>query len=220
MKKALVVFSIVLILSTCHLLDASSLDLEKDKKSGDAYNQALSIHSEDRAKLQVKTDKAVDALIKTTVGELKARGYHTLAGVIEMEYLQRYKGFVLTFKPGRDVGDHEAIKWLLKIHDDIEFVVGPTICKALRLHDLWWFAYTIPVVFSCLDNVDKGEYGKHYVPLCGLVSFWLSYATCSVVSFSSGVIFLCNIIGMGVEELTVRFVAPLTINPAYKAACQ
>lgn len=216
MKKAFVVFAVALILA-CGNLFGSSLDLENDLKNSPFYEEAM---AQDRASLQVKLDRAVDNLIKTTIGELKKRGHHTLAGTIEMDYIQRYKGFVMTFQPGRDVGDHEAISWLLKIHDDIEFVIGPKLCHATRIHDLWVIAYTIRVVFSCQDNVDPLEYAKHYIPLSGIAARWVSYGTCCGLSLGTGVIYFCGLIADGVEELTIRFISPLLLPTAYKMACE
>lgn len=218
MNKLLAVFAISLFLAAYNLANASSKELEADQKSGELYAQAQAFLDE-RADLRVKLDKATDNLIRTAVGELRKRGHGALAGSIEMDWNSRYHGFILQYGTGRGIGDHEAVAWLLKIHDDIEFVIGKTICKALRIHDLWTIAYTIPVVFKCVDNVDFAEYAKHFIPLCGIASYWVSYGVCVGATMGSGVVMFCGLIGMGVEELVVRFIAPPLSPKAWKKAC-
>jgi hypothetical protein len=206
------------------LLHASSIDLERDQKTGEMYEEAIQFEAEmnriDKLKaLQKKLDKATDNLIRTSIGELRKRGHEALASSIEMDWVSRYHGFVFRFNPGRDVGDHEAIAWLLKIHNDIESILGEKICKALRIHDLWTIAYTVPVVFSCVDKVDLLEYAKHFIPLSGIAAYWVSYGVCVGATMGTGVVFSCGLIGMGVEGLVVRFIAPPLSPKVWKLSC-
>lgn len=222
MKKTAIVFFVAFLLSlSCASCLGNSKILEEDAKSGEFYSQAKDFNLDDRASLQIKTNKALNNLIRTASGELRKQGHNQLAEIILQDWTQRYDGFVFKFTPGRDVGDHEAIEWLKKIHADIESVIGVTACKALHLHDIWVLAYTIPVVFSCVDHVDVLEYSKHFIPFSGAVSYWVSYGVCVGVSaLAGGAVLYCGLIGMGVEEIVIRFVAPPLIPRAYKSACK
>lgn len=204
----------------CLSLFAKDLEITKIAKDTESYREAQNIYS-DRGDLKKKANTALDNLIATTVRELKDRGHESLASSIMMDYQQRYRGFMYSFKPGRPIGDHEAIAWLKKIHDDIHFVLGDKLCEATRAHDLLIFAYCIPIVFSCEDNVDIGEYAMHFIPFIGCLSYWISYGVCAGVSLIAAppLMFFCGIIGYGVERATVALIAPTLLQPSYNLAC-
>lgn len=225
MKELIIALILILILTLCRASMSASTELVNDFKKSNAYEEALQFEADmERGNrlynLQKKVDRASDNLIKATVGELKKRGHEALAYSIEMDWNSRYKGFVYSFKGARDVGDHAALIWLLKIHDDIHSVLGDKICRAIRTHDLWVIAMTVGVVFGCQDSVDSEEYKKHFIPLSGIASYWVSYGVCVGATFGTGIVFLCGLGGMIVEELVVRFIAPPLSQPCWKLACR
>lgn len=226
LKELALTLSILLFVTMCSIgqnkAHANSSTLTKDLRESTGYAEAIEIfNSDNRADLHKKADRAIDNIIKVTVGELKKRKQKALAAQIESEYRDKYKGAIFQFKPGmRDVGDHEFIVWLKTIHDKIHAVLTDKICRAIRTHDLWTLAYTIPVVFSCVDNVDYPEYYKHYSPFLGIVAYWVSYGTCAVASMGSGAVFLCGLVGMGCEVATVQLIVPLTATAAHSRACE
>ncbi len=225
LKNLLFILSILLFVTMCSIGQrrayANSIELNDDIRTSDGYQEAKEIFESDRASIQKKADKALDNLIRVTIGELKKRKQVALANEIQRDYDQKYKGFILRMKPGRqmDIGEHEAIAWLKLIHEKIHAVLTDKICRALRFHDLWTLAYALPVVFSCVDHVDYPEYYKHYSPFLGVVAYWISYGGCAFASMGSGVVFLCGLVGMGCEVATVQLIVPITCKAMHSMAC-
>lgn len=229
MKKLVLIFLMDLILAIGNVSHAKSNSLQKDIERNENYGGALTFRKDVKnGKLRARTNKTVDAMVKVSVAELKRKGAVKLSEKITQEYETTYhdfmggdeEDFILPFRSGfRPVGDHAGVEWLLKIHANIEFVLGETICRAIRLHDIWTLAMTIPVVFSCEDNVDQMEYFLHFDPFAGIVSYWVSYAICSGASMASGMVFACGFIGMAVEQIVTRFIAPPLSPSCWKKAC-
>lgn len=216
MKKLSMVLILVLLLQV-ETASSKSKNLEADTYRGESYKSALSFkEAVKKNKLREKTNKTVDMLVRVAEVELKKKGAFTLAANIRQEYEARY---LTIFLDERGVGDHEGVAWLLSIHGRVEFVLGESICRATRLHDLWVLAETIPVCFSCIDSVDNIEYLLHFVPFSGVVSYWGSVILCTGATLGSGVTFLCGFIGMGVEAVVERFVAPPLSQGCWKRAC-
>ena len=227
MKKALVVFLVVfslqLNLSAESFNSASTVALEDDFRKGSNYSKAMEFKAAVKAgKLAERTDKALNTLIAATVTELKKRKHVALSNEIKAGWA-KHEGFLVRseLRGFDDIGDHEAIKFLADIHEKIHFVLGDDICRALRTHDLFIFAYCIPVVFRCVDNVGSFEYERHFIPLCKVTSYWISIIICSVATMGMGsVTFLCGIGSMLVEQAVGMFVAPALVDNAYGHFCK
>lgn len=219
MKKLTIVLSVALFLSLVSICFGKSSTLQNDLERSENYRTARSFERDVKnGKLKVRTDKAIENLITVATYELRKKGANLLADRISFEFDTRYKNFLSD--SSRGVGDHEGVKWLLNVHEQIEFVLGEAICRALRMHDLWTLAHTIPVVFRCVDNVDQMEYMLHFVPFSGIVSYWVSATACTGATLGTGIGFLCGLVGMGVEQIVIRFVAPPLSVPLWKKACQ
>ncbi len=208
-------FIIMFVASFCL---ASSVDLQADRERGGNFSSAKSFGRQIKeGKLRENASKAVDVIINKSLYELKQRGATILAERISYEYETTYRNLFTS----RNIGDHEGVVWLLKIHSDIEFVIGETICRSLRLHDLWVLGYTIPVVFACEDAVDGIEYFLHLDPFCGIVSYWLTWGGCTGATMGAGAItFICGLVGMGVEQIVTLFVVPPLSDSVWKIACK
>lgn len=214
MQKLAYVLSLALCLAVITVCYGKSSDeLSSDLSRSSHYSNALSFRRDiENGRLEEKTKVAIDKIIIVANVELRKKGANLLADRMMHEYASLFTS--------RNIGDHEGIKWLLKIHDEIEFVLGETICRAIRMHDLWVLAHAIPVVFTCLDKVDALEYMLHFIPLTGVVSYWVTYGGCMGASLGTGFAFICGFAGMGVEQIVIRFVAPVLSTPVWKTVCK
>jgi hypothetical protein len=196
---------------------SSSLELQKDLERSGNFITAKSFKKDiERGKLIEKANHAIDQILERSILELRKHNALLLAERISHEYQTTYRGFIGSF----GVGDHAGIEWLLKIHSEIEFVLGETLCRAIRTHDLFILAHTIPIAINCSPKVDEIEYMLHFIPFLGVVSYWGTYATCVGATLGSGGVFFCGFIGMGVEQIVTRFIAPPLSQSAFKKACK
>lgn len=217
MRNFVVLFIVLILVLFLSLISgpaiASSNEIQADLERSSNFAEARAFGRAVRdGKLEERTRKAIENIIKASTAELRKHKAKKLADRIEDEYRTIYSS--------RALGDHQGVQWLLKIHAEIEFVLGETICRALRTHDLWVLGMTIGVVFRCQDNVDENEYKLHFVPLAGVISYWVSAGACTGATLGmGGVSFLCGFVGLGVEMLTTRFIAPPLSRPCWKQAC-
>ena len=226
----IIVFSIALILSCTRVFGLDSLNyLDQDAKAFE-NSQEMQVYRKKHDQLKAdllngkmgeRANKAIDNIIITTVGELKKRGHRSLALQIESDW-KIYYGFTneLDLIPARDVGDHPGIKFLLSIHEKVHAVLGDVICSAIRTHDLFILAHTIPVVFRCVDNVNDTEYFRHFAPFAKVVSYWLTYGICVGASMGTGVMGFCGLIGMVVEQSLGNAIGFAFASQMYGLVCK
>jgi|GEM_PF-4900709 len=174
-------------------------------------------------KLKQKTHKATAAIIRLAAYKLKRVGKKAEANQLLKEWKAQEVYFL-----GRGIGDHKALsKWLSDKYDMLEFTLGKEICYSLRLSDLKTINYGIPVVLSCVDNVDLEEYGNHFIyddeyRLRGLgpvAGYWTSFFACVGGTWGSGFLF-CAPIASGVEYLAKNYVCPKLNEPLWNRACK
>lgn len=171
----------------------------------------------ERGKLAIQTNRALDAIIRLAVYKLKMTGHKAEAATLLKEWIEQWDGEVIRL--GRDLGDHKPIsQWLAQKTALLKMILGESVFKALRLSDLDVLNYGIPVVISCLDNVDAHEYLLHFAPFCGTVSYWVSFFSCVGFTWGTGFLF-CSPISMGVEYLALNIIAPKLNEPIWKLAC-
>lgn len=167
-------------------------------------------------RLQRKTNTALDAIVKLAVYKLKRVGKKAEADLLLKEWKERWDGYLLK----RDLGDHAPLsQWLAEKYAMLEFILGVDVCHALRLDDIKIINYAIPVVFSCIDDVNLIEYEKHFDPLVGTAAYWVTFFSCVGMTWGSGFLF-CGPIAMGVEYLSESFVAPRLCPMAFGWACK
>jgi len=227
---ALILFAVPLFADSSLLeLDADratdlEMEAQSDGKRMSARREAYALQKDVlNGKLAKRTDKAIGAILARTVRELNKRKHYYEAERIEHEWRVYHRGFIYAIQAsgGRDVGDHPGLKFLIDVHKKAEDLLGETLCRGLRIHDLWTLAYTIPLVFKCNGNyfIDLEEYTKHLSPFVGIIGYWGAFIACSAATSGIGAFFVCPILSKGVEVILVRYIVPRIDNPLFKRAC-
>jgi hypothetical protein len=173
---------------------------------------------QDTRQLRKKTNIAMEAIFRLAVFKLRVTGHKKEADKIWKEWKGTYSGMVM--RVGRDLGDHAPLStWIAATVSTIEFILGTQVCEWLHLDDLKIINFAIPVVFSCIDNVDTLEYALHFIPFSGVVGYWTAFGTCVGLTYGIGFMYVCGPIGMGAEYLITTFAAPLMSEGAHNLFC-
>lgn len=173
-----------------------------------------------------KTDRALGAIVRVGIINLKRRGYYAEASQLTVGW-NRFSGELprIVSNRNRNIGDFEPLSvWLALAYEVLEAKLGYQICYTLRLTDIKSINFTIPVVFSpCKYGLN--EFQLHFVHdtkyrgLMPLVSYWITVIVCDVTTFGTGVFFICSPIGMLVELGFDRVIAPKLAPIIYDKAC-
>jgi len=166
-------------------------------------------------RLRERTNGALDAMIRLGAHKLRKAGHKKEAKKLLDEWDNQYRFHLLR----RDLGDHKPLsQWLKKKYEELEALLGPEVCHALRLDDIKIINFGIPVVFSCVDDVDELEYSKHFVPLAGTVIYWTTFFSCVGFTWGTGFLY-CSPLSWGAEFLTEKYIAPRLNEPIWKLSC-
>jgi len=128
------------------------------------------------SRLADKMFSSIEKLLASAAEKLQKDGHSALAQQIASEWAQVASMNASQFGT-LDLGDHQPLnQWLARTYDKIESKLGYRIMHWLRYDDLKVFNYGIPVVFNpkgkAGDSWDMSEYGKHFVPFSGAVTYW------------------------------------------------
>jgi hypothetical protein len=164
---------------------------------------------------------AIEVLLTSAIDRLQKEGHSDLAHQVAAEWAQVASLNAAQFGT-LDLGDHEPLnRWLARTYDKIESKLGKRIMHLLRYDDLKVFNFGIPVVFN--PNGKGGntwnmtEYGKHFVPFSGAVTYWTVNGACRVVA--SGLwSYACGMVSEGPRYAVEKWVAPLISNRVYRVA--
>lgn len=176
-------------------------------------------------RLKARTNAALNAMVRLGAYQLKRKGYKKESAQLIKEWEKQWDGYLLL---ERGIGDHKPLSaWLAEKTAMLEFLLGKEVMRALRLSDLITINYALPVVFSCVDNVDEFEYANHFVDdldngyrgLGPVVVYWTTFFSCVGFTWGSGFLF-CSPIAMGTEWITLSFIAPKLNRPLWKWACK
>jgi hypothetical protein len=169
-------------------------------------------------RLKQRTNIALNGIVRLAIRKLKAKGHSYEAKKLQEEWETRWDGYI--FRVGRDLGDHRPLsQWLAEKYAMLELILGTTVMEATRLVDLKIINYGIPVVFSCVDNVDEAEFGRHFIPFSGTVIYWTSFVACVGGTWGTGFLF-CSPISWGCEMLTENVLAPKLNPTVWRWSCQ
>lgn len=161
---------------------------------------------------------SLDGLMITASRELNRAGYKDHADRITKEWAQ-YHGFLLRGQRLTGVGDHEPITWMYDTWFLLNSLLGEEIMKMTHLDDIWEFAYTIPVVFWCEDQVDVDEFEPHFVMFAGDTAYWVTMAACTIGTYGTTASLLCSPIGVVCENIMVDAIAPPLSPKVWKMSC-
>lgn len=169
-------------------------------------------------RLKQRTNIALNALVRFAAFKLRAKGHKVEAKKLVDEWESTWDGYI--YRVGRDLGDHRPLsQWLSDKYDMLELILGTKVMEFTRLVDIKIINFAIPVVFSCVDNVDEVEFGKHFVPFSGVVVYWTSFFACVGGTWGTGFLF-CSPISFGCELLTKNMLAPALNPTVWKWSCQ
>ncbi len=201
--------------------------LEIAGRSG-AVNQIDNLSgTRDLEKLRHHVGTTVDAILATAIRNLRKQGHHEYANQLEAEWTQSYSLYFFgTGLALMDLGDHDPlIPWLANVMGNVEKRGGKGFTKRTRIDDLRIINYALPVVFRPTGNKKTGqewgseEYGKHFNPLLGVVTYWTARIACKQLAQSQPVVsrFCSNIAGVA-EKIVVSRVAPRLSATIYSNA--
>lgn len=197
------------------------------KKAEESVTYAI----QDLGLFAVKSDAAIDKLIKSALNVLRHKKFYAEADQIEMEHQAR-KNFIQGMLAGRkDLGDHEAYsEWLTDVHNRIENLIGSYLCKNMRFHDLYIINHTIPVVFAP-KKYPLPEYKTHFAGkqlitgrwlhhgLAGVVTYWTVRIACQIGTSGLGaIVFVCNPVAGLSEHVMDKRIAPPIAERVWKRA--
>ncbi len=170
--------------------------------------------SGDRVALAVRTNKAIDALVRVAVRQLDKKGFNRDADRIAVEWSMRYDGALVKSVTMGDLGDHAALSgWMQIVYLLLEAKLGTPLMEILHLDDLNVLNLAIPVVFHMdiiddAESIDGPEYGRHFEPFAGVLAYWTTWIGCEVATWGGGLFIICTPAGMAAEFVTVNWIAP------------
>jgi hypothetical protein len=195
----------------CFLFSACGVDESTSELSEAAEEPDINLNAD--------IDASVDAMVRLGLSELRAKGFDSEANSLEIQYVLTYAGFLSNPFRYSQIGDHAPwSEWLVGFYKILVSKLGQTLVNLLHLDDLNIFNYAVTVVFDPTNKAwDIDEYRAHYVPLAGVVSYWITYATCTAATWSAGAVFLvCTPVGMAAERVTVKRIAPRMSDRVYR----
>lgn len=204
-----------------------------------AQNQSQLFKSRVKAQgllaVATSSDAALDAIVGLSMQKLKEANDTDFASVMEIEWAEKYHGFIANAMLNRhDIGDHAPlILWLATLYDHLEAVLGVDVCKSLHLSDIKTFNYAIPVVFHpCTFPMDAvtgtriAEYERHfdegavYYGLAPVVVYWLVNIGCNIISGGGGSLtMVCGLASDLAEKFTAAVTAPVLSDIVYVLEC-
>lgn len=132
----------------------------------------------DMAELKVpaRVKATLDEAFKIAVRALAESGHRQDAVRLEREWKALAPKF---FGPVEGLGDHRPLsQWLARTYSMLEQRLGSARMKDLHLDDIYVVNYAIPVVIDPTGPWNKREYGRHFIPLSGVVTYWSTLKEC------------------------------------------
>lgn len=157
--------------------------------------------------VQDRVDPVLTALINRSAQALRAEGHWSEANQLLKEWNENKQSLLL----GMDlIGDHAPLsKWLAEKYQFIAQVLGDKRIKKYHLDDIYTVNYAVPVVLRPGQNWGEEEYGQHFDPLAGVLTFWSSYEYClHVAGRSRRAKFYCDRIATILRYVMVIKLAP------------
>lgn len=207
---------IFLLLVSLSLLSESAYGIAKYRPMKDFKSLRRELRKGDLAE---STDKTIKGMIELAVSLLGERGFYQEAASVEVEFKDRWEGYFVRAHM-RGLGDHKPYsEWLALTYDLLRLTLGDQVLKFWHLDDLYILNYAIPVVFDPENpDWDKKEYGLHFVPFSGVLTYWTIWIGCEIYTFATGHVFPCSPAGSLGETIMVHLFAPHISNMVYNQA--
>lgn len=180
----------------------------------------------DQAELATKTDGAIEQMIETAAAQLRKVKHNDTANRIQGDYDEKFQGYVSKLVEERikglgDIGDHRPLaEWLTTLYNDLLAILGPEVMALTHLEDIRVINYTIPVVFHMQgltpQEINAGEYAKHWTPFWGVVSYWTVWGVCTGVTYGSGWFIVCTPAGMAAKYVVINYIASKFSDNGYE----
>jgi len=174
-----------------------------------------------------RSNTALRAMIKIGALNLHRKGFHQEAELLKAKW-RAFDGKLIELAetPYRDIGDFDPLSDEIAIfYELLEAKLGYTLCYMLRLSDIKTLNHGLRVVFKpCEYGLD--EFTLHFVHdsqyrgVAPVVAYWTTVITCSVATYGAGTFFICSPLGMGVEFVMDRALAPWLAPKIYNAVCE
>ena len=138
----------------------------------------------DQKKMGERLQKTLNTLVKFTSHHLMRRG-HIEGKTMLAKWEKNYSKVFLYAEIGvDDIGDHEAIQFILDLYSLAEKYLGRSFCEASHIRDLWVVAYAVPVVFHpARVDIDGPEYKLHFVPFSKALGYWIVMGGCTIYNW-------------------------------------
>lgn len=167
-------------------------------------------------------NRTIESIVDRAAEELIERGFNDEARDIMVEWYAEYSMHLMR----EDLGDHRPLsQWLSDLYDRLESLLGPTVMALLHLDDIKVVNYAIPVVFDprmetgwWSDPFPKQEYGEHFIPLSGVITYWAVWAACSFSTSGVASFVICSPAGSWSEWLAKKYFAPGLSDRIYDRA--
>jgi hypothetical protein len=195
-----------------------------------AIEAQVETDARDLEKLAIRTDAALDRIVKLAAWSLRRKGHSADATRIETEYRNYYtRGVYYTYLGVEqlELGDHQPLsQWLVTWYDKLESILGPFVMKITHLCDIKILNYGIPVVFhpagwkgEIWDIADyRDHFAGHMEPdgwmfihhgVAGVAAYWTTWGICVGATWGAGaIVFICTPIGAASEYAMDRWAAP------------
>lgn len=205
---------------------------DNTKQCGETYSRKYSKSIARLHDLEVKTDAALDSIMRVALVNMRARGEIFWADADEIEYMwaTRWKGELLK-ENSRDIGHIYLIKWLEDAYQKIEGALGVEVCKALHLSDIKTVNCFLGIVGKLCtydmtgvlesrkqDVRDHLAKGAVYYGIGPVVTWWTISIGCWAGTAGVGS-FICAIAASGAEWLIGNVLMPPISDRIYDAVC-
>jgi hypothetical protein len=192
----------------------------------EAYRIARQIEDDLPRSLQA----AMSTMMLVAEANLRIRGEDELADRLRAEWEGWAKDqvYLAAWEFNGALGDHKPLSiWLAEWYGRLEAALGAPAMAFLHLDDLNVINFAVPVVRDPrMESGDwqgpepRDEYQEHFVPLGGVISFWLAYSGCCAATWGTGFVFFCTPVGMVAEHVMIVYIAPGLSDRVYDRANQ
>lgn len=168
----------------------------------------------------LEAETVLDQIVNLNLDALAREGYSDLADRYRDIWANQFAKSLSRRLSA--IGDHDPLSaYLVDLYSILSKTLGNKSKYAAILRDLNTMNFAIPVVFSP-RRVDREDYGDHFVPFSGIVTYYVSFAACRKAAASRGLgklgQTLCPKIAVRLEQEMSKRLAPKLADFIYSRA--